>query len=190
MLLVRVLMQLLVMDHLLVLIWGGTQQWDLPIWVATQQWDQPIRVATQQWDQPIWPVTLQWDLPICVVTLQWNLPIWVVTQQWDQPIWVVTQQWDQRKVHLTRYLVTRGQLVLMIQQWDLICLQATQWASRDQWMVDQVVIMMYLRVQLIQQWIQEWPICILTWMMQQLMVQVIQDQEHQTLWPVTWMEMV
>jgi hypothetical protein len=95
----------------------------------------------------------------------------------------VIPQWDQPMAPLTRYLGMQGQLAV-IQQLDLICLQVTQWVSRDQWMVDQADLVICRHRWMI------WEKCILTWMMQQLMVQVIQDQEHQTLWPVTWMEMV
>ena len=60
-----------------------------------------------------------------------------------------------------------------------------QWVNQGQWMVDQVD---HLQVTCLLWTI--WGKCIHIWMMQLHTVHKILDQEHQTLWLATWMEMV
>jgi hypothetical protein len=211
----KVLMQLLVMDHhqewkvicllqvwkvicLQEIQWVNRDRWMVvqeaqEIWLATLRWDLPIWVVTQQWDQPIWLLIqiLEWPLnhqkDQVKGVMMTDLLLWTIQQmmlqQRDQPIWVVTQQWDQRKVHLTRYLVMQGQPVV-IQQWALTCLQWIQWVNRDQWMVDQADLVICHHQRMI------WEKCIHIWMMQLHTVHKTLDQEHQTQWLATWMEMV
>ena len=79
------------------------------------------------------------------------------------------------------YLVTQDQQVDHRQE---ICLQVIRWVNQGQWTVGQVVLIQWDLHPMI------WVVCILTWMMQQLMDLKIQDQEHQIQWLVIWMVMV
>jgi hypothetical protein len=120
-------------------------------------------------------------------TTQWILKDLVLQEKADllQEIWVQDQ-----KV-LIHYLVIVDQLVDLLQKviWGL--LHTTQWILKDLvlqekadllqeiWVQDQVILWDLHRM--------IWVVCILTWMMQQLMVLKIRDQEHQIQWPVIWM---
>jgi hypothetical protein len=74
-------------------------------------------------------------------------------------------------------------LAMLAQQVDLLqvtCLQEIQWVNQVQWMDHLLVICLLWMI---------WEKCILIWMMPQLILRATLDQEHQTLWLVTWMEM-
>ena len=181
-------------------IWQGLHQ--------VTQWDLHQKVI---WDhrQEIWQdhhQVIQWDLHQKVIwdhrqeiwqdhhqVIQWDRlrVIWDHRQviQWDrlqviwdhrQVIWLVNQdQWTADRVVLIHYLVKQDQQVDHLQE---ICLQVIRWVNQDQWMADQVIRWDLHRM--------IWVVCILIWMMQQLMDLKIQDQEHQIQWPVIWMVMV
>ena len=130
------------------------------------QWDLHQKVI---WDhrQEIWQdhhQVIQWDLHQKVI--------------WDhrQVIWQDHLRVEKVQIH---YLVTQDQQVDHRQE---ICLQVIRWVNQDQWMADQVIRWDLHRM--------IWVVCILIWMMQQLMDLKIQDQEHQIQWPVIWMVMV
>jgi hypothetical protein len=195
-------------DHLQE-IWLATQ------WVSQAQWmaDQVVIMMflqvlmIQQWDQQtflqeIWPDHHQkviWDRlqeiwPDHRQVIQWDRlqVIWPDHRQviqWDrlQVIclrviqWVSQDQWTVDQVVLTHYLVTQDQQVDHRQE---TCLQVIRWVNQDQWTVGQVVLIQWDLHPMI------WVVCILIWMMQQLMDLKIQDQEHQIQWPVIWMVMV
>jgi hypothetical protein len=198
-------------------IWQGLHQviqWDLHqkvIWDHHQviQWDHRQEIWQDhhqeiQWDhrqekwqglhQVIWDhrQVIQWDLHQKV--------IWQDQDQTDQLSDLMENQWDlQWDLHLIQkvvldqgqmdllqvekvqihYLVTQDQQVDHRQE---ICLQVIRWVNQDQWMADQVIRWDLHRM--------IWVVCILIWMMQQLMDLKIQDQEHQIQWPVIWMVMV
>jgi len=93
---------------------------------------------------------------------------------------VMTTQQDHLQVAKDQILY----LEMLAQQADLLqvtCLQEIQWVNQDQWMDHLLVICLLWMI---------WEKCIPIWMMPQLMLRAILDQEHQTLWLVTWMEMV